>query len=309
MTDATKPHPALTTTCLALLACLLWSTAFAGVKVGLRYSPPLSFAGIRFMLSGVLLLPFWWRRCPPLASIRAHLRTILLVALFQTFLLYGLFYFGMTLVSGALAAIIFGASPLIAAVVAHFFMADDELSFGRAGSLGLGVAGVALIGISRQPWASPEGLTEFAGVLVLLAASVSGALGNILVARDRKAIDPIFLTSTQIFSGGALLLLLSLPVEGLPSFDLPTAYWGALIYLSVLSAVAFSLWFVLLKRPGVKVSDLNRWKFVIPVAGALLSWAVLPEESPRLTPVIGMAAIALSIVLYSRSAPQREPQT
>ena len=85
---------------LALIACLLWSTAFVGVKIGLRYSGPFSFAGIRFMVAGLLLSPFWWARRPSFSVLRTNIRVIVLVSFFQTFLMYGLFYLAMTMVSG-----------------------------------------------------------------------------------------------------------------------------------------------------------------------------------------------------------------
>jgi drug/metabolite transporter (DMT)-like permease len=80
------------TVLLAIFACLLWSTAFVGVKIGLRYSGPFSFAGLRFMLAGLLLIPFWWARRPNFAEIQANFKVILLVSFFQTFFMYGLFY-------------------------------------------------------------------------------------------------------------------------------------------------------------------------------------------------------------------------
>jgi len=56
---------------------------------------------------------------------------------------------------------------------------------------------------------------------------------------------------------------------------------------------------VLLKRPGVKVSDLNFWKFIIPVSGAILSWIILPEEYPNYIAFIGMGVIAVAMVLMN----------
>jgi drug/metabolite transporter (DMT)-like permease len=79
------------TVLLAVAACLLWSTAFVAIKVGLRYSGPFSFAGLRFMLSGVMLVPFWWGRRPAPDRLCTHGRLLLAVAFFQTFVLYGLF--------------------------------------------------------------------------------------------------------------------------------------------------------------------------------------------------------------------------
>jgi drug/metabolite transporter (DMT)-like permease len=41
-----------------IIACLLWSTAYAGIKIGLQYDTPFHFAGVRFIISGLMILPF-----------------------------------------------------------------------------------------------------------------------------------------------------------------------------------------------------------------------------------------------------------
>lgn len=293
------PNNRSSTLLLAVAACLLWSTAFVGVKIGLKYAGPFAFAGQRFMLAGLLLLPFWWRRRPFFRAACHHAGMICSIALFQTFILYGLFYFGMTLLPGALAAMVIGASPLVTAVLAHYCMTGDRLSPLKGGSLLLGMTGVAVLSLSRQPWVSATGLAELAGIAVLLLANVAGALGNILVARHRAELDPVFLNSAQLFIGGLGLWLLSLLLEGQPSPVVPWSYYAALGWLAFLSAAAFSIWFILLRRPGVRVSELNLWKFLIPVCGALFSWLLLPEEEPSLWPIVGMLCIAAAIVLYN----------
>ncbi|OPL14091.1 MAG: hypothetical protein AVO34_06235 [Firmicutes bacterium ML8_F2] len=293
------PNNRFSTLLLAVAACLLWSTAFVGVKVGLQYAGPFAFAGQRFMLSGLLLLPFWWSRRPSCSIVCSHGGMILRIALFQTFILYGLFYFGMTLIPGALAAMVIGASPLVTAVMAHYCMKGDRLSPLKGGSLLLGLGGVAVLSLSRQPWVSATGLAEVAGIGVLLLANVAGALGNILVARHKTELDPVFLNSAQLFIGGLGLWLLSLPLEAPLASNLPWAYFAALGWLAFLSAAAFSIWFILLRRPGVQVSELNLWKFLIPVCGALFSWQLLPEEGPSLWPVVGMLFIAAAVIIYN----------
>jgi drug/metabolite transporter (DMT)-like permease len=133
-------------------------------------------------------------------------------------------------------------------------------------------------------------------------ANVAGALGNIMVARHRAELDPVFLNSAQLFIGGMGLWILSLILEVQPSLSAPWIYYAALSWLAFLSAAAFSIWFILLRRPGVRVSELNLWKFLIPVCGALLSWLLLPEEQPNLWPVVGMLCIAAAIVFYNLQA-------
>jgi len=258
---------------------------------------PLGFAGLRFMISGLLILPFSRPGRFSFEIIRSRSRTILLVALFQTFILYALFYLGMTIVEGALAAIVVGASPLVAALIAHLMMHDDRLTRKKVLSIAGGFLGVIIISLGRKPW-SPAGLKEFFGILILLGSSISSAIGNVIVARDRRSIPPLTIGAFSLFIGGAGLFILSLFLEGLPEWNRPPLFWGTLFYLSSLSAVAFSIWFTLLKRPGVKVSELNLWKFIIPVFGALFSWLLLPQESPALLPLLGMIIVSLSVWYY-----------
>ena len=99
--------------------------------------------------------------------------------------------------------------------------------------------------------------------------------------------------------GGIGLFILSIPFEGLSFGVNKLPYYVSLGWLSMMSATAFSIWFVLLRRPGIKVSILNVWKFLIPVFGALLSWIILPDDRPEFVAVTGMVFIALSLIVLN----------
>ena len=287
-------------TVLAVLACLLWSTAFVALKIGLKYSSPLYFAGIRFMISGIVLLPFCGNISDFFNTVTKNFKKILILAFIQIFILYGILFYAMTFTPSALAAITIGSSPLITAIVSHFMMHDDKMSRSKTLSLFIGIAGVVILSISRKPWTF-SGLKEFIGIIMLLVGSTASALGNVIVAKD-KEVDPLILNTSQIFIGGCLLFILSIPVEGVPVLITSIDFYLALAWLVFVSSTAFSTWFILLSTPGVKVSELNVWKFIIPICGAILSWMILPDESPELFPIMGMVIIALSIVIYNRSA-------
>jgi drug/metabolite transporter (DMT)-like permease len=71
----------LNTTILAIISCMLWSSAFAGVKIGLQYTTPIQFAGTRFFISGLLVFPLAYRINPGyFRIIRKKLKMILLLA-------------------------------------------------------------------------------------------------------------------------------------------------------------------------------------------------------------------------------------
>lgn len=285
---------------MAIIACLLWSSSFVTVKHALEYQTPLTLAGMRFILAGLIQIPLCGSLLAPFRMIRKEFATVLLVSLFHTIYLYGTFFIGMQWVHGAEAAIMIGGGPLAAALLAHLFMHDDKLQRRTLVSLAFGMAGIAFISLATKPW-NPLGLKEFMGLMLLLSGACVSAIGNIVVAKRKGGLNPVALNSAQMLIGGPALLLLALPFEGLPHLRLPPVFYAQLLWLAIISAVAFAIWFHLLSK--IKVSKLNLWKFLIPLSGAALSWIILPDESPTLPSLIGMAFIVTGIVIG-----QREPR-
>ncbi len=288
------------TTFLAIVASWLWSTSFVGIKIGLEYHTPLQFAGVRFFISGILLAVFVGRYNRFFSELRVHWKFLLWVSLIQIFLQYALFYSGLNLVPGALGAMIIGSSPLFVAIVAHFAFHNDKMTPLKTGSILIGVAGIAIITLGRANVEMKSKL-ELLGIVLLLMNNLISGYANVLVSKSSPGISPLTLSSTSLIAGGFMLIVVSIPVEGIKTGPFPPVYFAALAWLSFLSAAAISIWFVLLKRPGVKVSLLNVWKFLIPVSGAILSWILLANEQPDLISILGMIVIAVSLVALSFS--------
>jgi drug/metabolite transporter (DMT)-like permease len=283
----------------AIIACLLWSTAYATIKLGLHYDTPLHFAGIRFIISGIMILPFTVKPAVYIRLIREHWKVIVLVTLFQILINYTLFYQGLVLVPGALGAVIAGSQPLVTAVVAAMMQKDDKLTRKKIITIIFGISGVILISAGRQAFRFGTAI-ELLGVLMILVANIAAATGNVIVSLKSKGLNPFVLSSASIFGGGVILYLMSIPIEGIQHGPFPHEYWLLLLWLSFMAAFAFSLWFKLLQRPGVKVSELNLWKFLIPVVGAILSWLLVPGENPEWLTVSGMIIITTSLIMFYR---------
>jgi len=282
---------------LAIIACLLWSTVYAVIKVGLQYDTPLHFAGIRFIIAGLMIIPFTVKPSLFFPMVREHWRILLWVTFLQTLVNYTLFYLGMDLVPGALGAIIVGSQPLVTAVVAAMMDESEQLTRKKIVVVVAGIAGVVLISAGRQALKLGTAI-ELLGVFLILGANIATATSNVMVSMKSKGINPFVLSSTSLFAGGVIIYLISIPIEGLPMEPKPPVYWVSLIWLSFVGAWAFSLWFKLLQRPHVKVSELNLWKFIIPVVGAILSWILAPDERPELLTIAGMIIISGSLVIF-----------
>jgi len=285
---------------LAIIACLLWASAFAVIKIGLQYTTPLRFAGLRFILAGLMVLPLIGSYRTAFQYIQNNFRLILLISFLQTFVQYTLFYSGLNLVPGALGAIIIGAGPLFIAFTAHFFMPDDRLTIPKLGIIFMGIAGIALVSLSNVSGKETSGNLIFIGIILLFLTNINAGFTNVVIARDANHIPPLVLSSSSLIVGGVLLFLVSLPLEGFNFRIPPLTYYLSIIWLSFLSAAAYSIWFLLLQRKGVKVSALNMWKFIIPVFGAILSWILIPDESPDLVSIAGITITAIALVLFNR---------
>jgi len=290
-------HSRFNSAVLAIISCMLWSTAFAGVKIGLEYATPLQFAGTRFFIAGLLVFPVAYRFNPHYFRIvRENLKMILLFAFLQTFLQYTMFYTGINMIPAAVAAIVIGSQPLFIALVANFIMPGDRMTLSKTLVILLGVLGVVLVSFGKDPQ-SATGHIAIAGILLMLGINILSGFSNVLVAREKGMVPPLVISSSSMILGGAALFIFSIPFEGFHLEGKPPMYFISLTWLSLLSAIAISIWIILLKRPGVKVSDLNLWKFLIPLFGALFSWILLPAEQPQALTSAGMFVITLALVI------------
>ncbi|MGI6323938.1 MAG: DMT family transporter [Bacteroidales bacterium] len=284
----------------AIIACLLWSTAYSTIKIGLQYDSPLHFAGLRFLISGLLILPFTVRFSVYFALLKEHWKLVFWVTLLQTIMNYILFYLGLDLVPGALGAVIVGSQPLVTAIVASIMDKSEKLTRRKIVTIICGISGVILISAGRQAFKLGSAI-ELLGVFMIFAANIAVATSNVLISLRSKGINPLLLSSSTLLIGGFIIYLLSLAFEDIPECTKPAEYWIVLVWLGFMAAAAFSIWFRLLQRPHVKVSDLNLWKFIIPVVGAILSWLLVPGENPEWLTVIGMIIISISLIMFHKN--------
>jgi len=282
---------------LAILTCLLWSTVYASIKIGLKYEAPLYFASKRFIIAGVILLPFAGKLRDYISVIRDHTKLLLQVTVLQVIMNYLLFYLGMNLVPGALGAIIVGSQPLITAIVAAVITDNNAVTRKKMFTIVSGLTGIVLINAGRQALRLGSA-TELLGVTLILGANISTSLSNVLVSVNNKNVNPVILNSISLLAGGIIIFFLALILEKPAEEILPASYWMSLLWLSFVAAFAFSTWYKLLQRPEVRVSELNLWKFLIPVFGAIISWIVIPEEKPDIMTVGGIVIISTSLLLF-----------
>lgn len=288
---------------LAVTACLLWATAFMGVKAGLRVMPPFLFAGIRFTVCGLtvaLACGRTERGRGMFSQLARHWPLVAAIAMLQTFVLYSLFFFSLTIMRASTGAIVNGLGPLVVAFAAHLLLPGSRLTGRQFLCLLLGVCGIVLVTL-QGAGGGAGGAAELKGILMMFGALVSGAMASILVSRSPDDLDPFVLNAAQLTLGGMGLLALAAfrgeaPYHGLPGLP----FWLALVWLILVTGGGFSIWYYLIKVRKEALSRMAVWRFLIPLGGAVFSWVFIPGDRPAPLSLGGVLLTALSIVLFYR---------
>ncbi|MGH8999630.1 MAG: DMT family transporter, partial [Acidimicrobiia bacterium] len=143
-----------------LVVTAVWGLAFVGIKEVLRAGPPLTMAGARFVLAGLLLAPLAARAGRRTALHpgvrRASGREVLAVGLLQTTALYGLGFMGAQRATAGASALLLNTNPIMVAVLAVPFL-GERLRPRVLGGTAAALAGVAVISL-RSGLGTPAGV-------------------------------------------------------------------------------------------------------------------------------------------------------
>ncbi|MDH3404857.1 MAG: DMT family transporter [Acidobacteriota bacterium] len=291
----------------ALFVTFLWSTSWVLIKIGLREIPALGFAGLRYGLAFLMLLPVVLRR-PDLRAALAGLERADWLRLGALGLVFYLATQGAQFVALAhLPAVAVSlALSLTPAVVA--FGGVPLLGERPAGTQWLGLAlalgGAALYFLPVTVPLHPIGLAA-AGVGLL--ANAGGTLLGRGVNRERR-LHPLVVTVVSMGVGAAGLVLAGLATEGAPR--LGPAGWLIVLWLAAVNtAFAFTLWNRTLERLSATESSVLNNTMLVQIA--VLAWLFLGESlAARQVAGILLAGVgALLVQLGSGRAkiPDREP--
>lgn len=266
---------------IATICCILWGSAFPAIKLGYQNfeiggndsATQILFAGCRFALAGILtiLLGSMISR-KILIPKRQSFRKIFILCLFQTILQYIFFYIGLANTSGVKAAIINGSNVFVSIIIACVFFRQEKLAWKKIIGCILGFAGVVIINLNKG------GLDlhmKFTGEGFILLSAVAYAISSVVMKSYSEDENPVVLSGYQFFVGGIIMILLG-GIWGGRLTVITGKGIAMLIYLAMVSAVAYSLWGILLKyNPVSKVAVFG---FVNPISGVILSSIFLNEE-------------------------------
>ena len=288
---------------LACVCCVLWGSAIPVIKTGYNLmqvdsadtASQIVFAGIRFTLAGILVLIFASvRERKIMLPNREILKYAVPVCLAQTVGQYFFFYIGVAHTSGVKGGIITGLGNFIAILMSCLIVRNEKLTGRKLTGCILGFAGVVVINLLGN--SLDFGFTMMGEGFVLISQLAYAT--STMINYYSKKVSPVILSGTQFFIGGIVLFLIGNAMGG----HLDHVTVGGItvvLYLALVSAVAYTLWSVLLAYNDV--SKVAIFGFVNPLCSVILSALVLGEikQAFNIGSLIALALVCVGIYIVN----------
>jgi len=282
--------------------CVVWSSTWLAIKVGLRDLPPVSFVAIRFLIAIIVLLAVSIGRTRLLPQGRDYL-VLGVTGILMFAVNYTLLFWAELHVSSGLAAVLQATIPIFGMIFAHWMLPDEPLRLQKLAGAIIALGGVAVI--CGRLLGFNGSLAFWGGVGVVIGAA-SAAFANVLVKARSMQLAPAMLAAWQMIFGVAPLLLLGFVVDGNPvRFHWTPTSVFCLLYLAVIgSALTFLLLYWLL--PRLTVAQLQSISLITPPGAVMLGW-LLGDETFPLSSLLGAGLVLAGVWMIFRKAPGSEP--
>jgi len=278
--------------------CVVWSSTWLAIKIGLEDLPPISYAAIRFVIAFVVLVAVSIGRVRLLPKSRADWMMLAFTGLLLFSLNYGLLFWGELHVSSGLAAVLQAIIPVAGMVFAHWLIPAEPMRWRQVLGALVAVGGVALI-CGRL--FDHGGVLSFWAGLGIVVGGAGAAFSNVLLKRRALDLAPAMIAGWQMIFGSLPLLSLGIFLEGNPlRFHWTGKAIFCLLYLAVIgSALTFLLLYWLL--PRMPVNNLQTISLITPPGAVVLGW-LIGGETFSLWSLVGGAFVLAGVWMIFRNA-------
>jgi drug/metabolite transporter (DMT)-like permease len=279
---------------MALFVTFLWSTSWVLIKIGLKASlPPVTFAGLRYTLAFLCLLPFVLINTSNRQMIRRFsksiwLQLLLLGLVFYTFT-QGAQFIGLAFLPAATVTLLLNFSPIFVAIPSGIVNKEATTLTQWLGIL-LSIVGAVIYFLPLNIPAN-----QIIGLIAVLVGVLANASSSLLGRKinTQRGLPAIVITTFSMGTGGVLLLITGTTPQGFGPLDL--RQWLIIVWLAVVNtAFAFTLWNKSLQTlTAVESSIIN--STMLPQI-AILAWVFL-DEPLNLRQILGLGLVTIGIII------------
>ena len=283
----------------ALFTTLIWSSTFIIVKLGLETMGPLTIAGFRYMIGGLVLLPVVLLRkrtnTPISKSIWIRL---ILIGVSSYSIANGALFWGLKFVPATTGSFMLSLVPILVLAGGALFLQEKPTCWQVLG-VSISFLGSGLFFSTGLLPGQPRGMLIIS--LGLFGFMTFGLLGR-SIARERQ-LDPLRLTTLPLLIGGFLSFLLAIIIEGIPHLS-----GASIIIVFWLAVINTALGYLLYNHALQELTalEVNMILNLSPFFTALLGWIFLGERI-ALIQLAGMLIMITGVILVQwtfRSNPE-----
>jgi drug/metabolite transporter (DMT)-like permease len=296
---------------LFVVLAAAWGSSYLFIKIGVETLPVFSLVTWRLVFGSALLVAAVATMRVPLPRDPRIVGRLAVLSVINIVVPFGLITWAEQSIDSGLASILNATTPLFTLLLSVLILRGDRMTGIRLAGLFVGFAGVIVI--SSGSLGGPGALGEITGIVAVVIASVSYALGNIFVARQvRGRVDPTAAALGQVGLALPMIAILGLAVDGgivLPS--VPEALFSVAWLGIVGSGLAYLLFFRLLAVwAPTRVSLVT---YLMQVVAVGLGVVVLGEPltigfvAGAILVVAGIAMVNVRSVPWRRTAVPAEP--
>lgn len=284
--------PHLTAVFQALFVTFLWSTSWVLIKIGLTDIPALTFAGLRYGLAFLCLLPFFFRS-QGVAEVRQLSRagwiSLLGLGLMFYAVTQGAQFVGLSYLPAVSVNIMLGFTSVVVALLGIGLLAERPSPWQWLGIF------VAIGGILLYFYPIEIPAAQLVGFLVVAVGVLANA-GSAVLGRavNRQGhLRPLTVTTVSMGVGAFVLLSVGITTQGMPELDWQS--WAIIIWLAVVNtALAFTLWNLSLRTLSAMESSIinNTMGVQIPILAVIFLGERLDGRQ-----VLGLAVAVVGTLL------------
>ncbi len=276
---------------LFVLIVVIWGSNWIVMKSGLRVTGPLNFVMHRFLFALLALSPALMYSPKMIPRDRDTWRRLLVLSLINSASILST-NIGLVYEKSGISAVLTYTQPLFVFCLAVPFL-KEKPSIARLMGVLMGFVGVLVLYL--------EGVLSSTLLSQPLAFLLLGAFfWAVTIVYYKKALShvgPVVTNVVQFAVGVIILSTLALMFEGF-HFIMTGTYVLIVLYMSVFaSAIALTLWVLLLKEEEATVVSAS--SFVIPMVALVFGWLFLGEVI-ELQSILGLALILSGVYLVNR---------
>lgn len=275
----------------AVFVNIIWASSFIFVKLLLKDLGPLTIGGLRYFIGFLVLLPFMLRKGRLDALPRRMWLRLLLIGLSAYTIGNGAMFWSLKYLPATTVSFMMSMITLLVLFGSILWLKEIPTLLQTVGIL-VTLGGTALFFLVGLKPGEPLGMAILS--IGLISFTLFGVLGR-EAARGQK-VDTLSLTAIPLALGGGLLLLVALPLEGLPHASPGT--WGLVLWLA---AVNTALGYILYNHAlqVLTAFEMNVMLNLSPLWTALMAWFLLSERL-LLWQWIGMVIVVVGVALVQR---------